>query len=190
MACAAYSTPSYANNPTTFSWNKGVKPRVGKRDAHGVFLKSTNDGDFATIENLITIPVADTDIIVHVYTGICSNLPTFFNASLQDGSSLPSALSMGPYHSKGGGIENQVFTIRVAPAKGPHRGLHTSGPRVLHTSWSMLAPDPEHAVNLEFQGIAVSKSSAIEPPHATIPSVQSQIGSTQPFVILQAAQIQ
>jgi hypothetical protein len=123
------------------SWTEGAKPRVGTRDAHGVFLKATNDGVFATIENLITIPAAETDIIVRVYTGICSSLPTFFNASLQDGSGA--SVSFGPYKSKGAGIENEVFTLRVAPAKPHQRGGRRAGaPRVLHTSWSMQAPTP------------------------------------------------
>jgi hypothetical protein len=181
-ACAFKS--SYANNPTTFSWTEGAKPRVGTRDTHGVFLKIPNNGDFATVENIITIPATDTDTIVRVYTGICSDLPTYFNASLQDGSG---SVSIGPYKSKGGGIENQVFTIRVASAK----QLGGAGPRVLHTSWSMLAPSPAHAVNLEFQGVAVSTGGALKSPR-TIDTISSreQSGATQPFVILQAAQLQ
>eukprot|EP01047_Picozoa_sp_COSAG01_P001413 COSAG01_NODE_32_length_35644_cov_22.273738_17_plen_141_part_00 len=134
------------------SWTEGAKPRVGTRDAHGVFLKATNDGVFATIENLITIPAAETDIIVRVYTGICSNLPTFFNASLQDGSGA--SVSFGPYKSKGGGIENEVFTLRIAPAKKPPQrgGAPGGGTRAPHLLVDAGPDTSERAVSVTCVG--------------------------------------
>ena len=101
------------------------------------------------MENLIEIPPADDDIIVHLFTGTCSSTGSL-NVSLLShpgGEVLGSSLHYD-FTKATGGISNQHFTIHVPPAKSTQR-LGDATSRVVHTSWT-------GSVNIEFQSIAVT----------------------------------
>ena len=139
----------YNNNPTTFSWSNGTSPLTGSRDPQGADLTGAKLPG-GTMENIITVPAADDDVVVHLFTGTYASSTGSLNVSLlssPDGKPLGSMLRY-EFTKGAGGITNQHFTIRVPPAK-PKSSLDDVESRVLHTSWS-------GSLNIELQSIAVT----------------------------------
>ena len=191
-ACDTSAVPAYKNNPTTFTYSDGMsggKPATATKDSQGISV------DKGTLGNVITIPHSSSDVVVRVYTGIYKNSPAVFNATLKDHSgAVLGAIGSGYTTKLGSRVVNQVWTVRVAPAK-----TGTAAPRTLEVAWT-APPDAPGGSNIEYQAVAMSsKHSSVAATTAAARQEaavtvgndsRSNSSAIQQFVMLQAARLE
>ena len=129
------------------------------------------------------VPAAEHGVVVRVYTGIFSNAPAAFNATLKDHTSGAVLAAAGYTYTSalGRGVVNQVFAVRVAPVQGGTEA------RTLHVRWS---GGGRGGGNIEYQGVAVGVEGAAAPAAVAASAKPKPKPASAPFVILQAASLQ